>query len=178
MLYERFTSLVEQHAEELTRKWIQEVKTNSSTPSYRRLSENELDRRVYSVYKKLGNWLLQIDHSSRETAEHFIAVGKERARENFKFSEIIYAIFLERVVLWDYIQSVGLINNTIELQQALEFYHKITGFFDKAAFFAAIGYESELGKSHAEVKKEDFLDKSVSSITRWLIKDVSIHDMK
>ncbi len=178
MLYQKFIQLVEDHAEELTKKWINEVKANASTPSYRKLTDDELERRVYDVYKKLGSWLLQIDHSGRETAEHFIALGKERAREKVKFSEIIYAIFLERVVLWDYVQSVGLINNAIDLHQALEFYHKVTGFFDKAAFFASVGYESEMGKAATEVKKEDFLDKSVNSITRWLIKDVNIRDMK
>lgn len=170
MLYRKFITLVESHAEELTEEWIREVKHNPATPGYSNLSTEELHNRAYDVYIRLGKLLLEEDPSFRSQAAHYMKLGKDRASEGLKLSEVIYALILSRVVLWRYVVNQGIINGTLDLQQALEFYQKVTNYFDKAAYFIACGYESFERKT--DMKDTDFVDKTVKGFTKWFIKDI------
>jgi hypothetical protein len=172
MLYEKFIRLVEEHAEQLTKSWIKEVKNNPSTIGYKKMSDQLLDTRVYDVYKRLGNWVLQKDPSDKNTAEHFMKLGRERASEGLRASEVIYALILSRVVLWKYIINQGVINSAMDMQQALGFYQKVNNFFDKAAYFVAVGFESIHLEDQEKLKKEDFVEKAVKGVTKWFIKDL------
>ena len=171
MLYQKYIRLVEDHAQQLTQTWLKEVKKNPSTQGYTKLSDEELTRRIYDVFNRLGKWVIQKDPLNREAAEHFIKMGRERASENFQVSEVIYALILTRVVMWQYILDQGIINTTIDFQQALEFYKIVTSFFDKAVYFVALGYETTSHIHVEEPKEKDFVEKAVKSITGWLIKE-------
>jgi len=170
MLYEKFIRLVEDHAEALTKEWIKEIKTNPSTVGYRKVDAAILGVRVFDVYRRLGEWVMNADPGDPKTAEHFIKLGRERAGEKLKNSEVIYALILARVVLWRYIVDQGIITSTIDLHQSLEFYQKVNNFFDKATYFVAVGFESIDKKEQDKLKNEDFVDKAVKGVTSWFIK--------
>lgn len=170
MLYEKFIRLVENHAEELTKEWIQEIKSNPSTIGYRKVDDAILGVRVFDVYRRLGEWVMNADPNDPKTAEHFIKLGRERANEDLKNSEVIYALILARVVLWRYIVDQGVINSSIDLHQSLQFYQHINNFFDKAAYFVAVGFENVEKKDQEKLKNDDFVGKTVQGITNWFIK--------
>ena len=170
MLYEKFIRLVEDHAEELTKEWIKEIKNNPSTIGYRKVDEAILGVRVFDVYRRLGEWIMNAEPNDPKTAEHFIKLGRERSGEHLKNSEVIYALILARVVLWRYIVDQGVINSNLDLHQSLQFYQQVNNFFDKAAYFVAVGYESIDKKSQDKLKKDDFVDKAVQGVTGWFIK--------
>ena len=170
MLYEKFIRLVEENADQITGEWLREVKVNPSTTGYREISDNALSYRIHDVYKRLGKWLLDEEPDFHKSAEHFIRLGRERSSEGIKTSEIIYALILSRVVLWRFVQRQGIINNALDLRQAMEFNQKITNFFDKAAYFAAVGVESKDITEDKLFAEDGFIDKAVNSITRWLMK--------
>lgn len=170
MLYQKYIRLVEDHAEQLTKKWSHEVRNNPSTPGYKSIPEKQLNERVYDVFKRLGDYLLQDDPDFRKTAEHFIKLGRERATEGMKVSEVIYALILERVVIWNFIVEEGIISSTLDLHEALGFYMKINNFFDKAEYFIAKGFES-VHLSDIEISGEsDVVNKSVDAVMRWFMK--------
>ena len=171
MLYEKFIRLVEDHAEELTKEWINEIKSNPSTVGYRKVADAVLGVRVYDVYRRLGKWIMNADPNDPKTAEHFIKLGRERAGEELKNSEVIYALILARVVLWRYIVNQGVINSSIDLHQSLQFYQHVNNFFDKAAYYVAVGFENVDKKDHEKLKENDFVGKTVNSITGWFIKN-------
>jgi hypothetical protein len=170
MLYEKFIRLVEDHAETLTKEWIKEIKSNPSTVGYRKVDEAILGVRVFDVYRRLGEWVMNADPNDPKTAEHFIKLGRERASEKLKNSEVIYALILARVVLWRYIVNQGVINSSIDLHQSLQFYQKVNNFFDKATYYVAVGFESVDKVEQEKLKNEDFVDKTVQGITNWFIK--------
>ena len=171
MLYQKYIRLVEDHAQQLTQTWLNEVKKNPSTQGYKNLSDQELTRRVYDVYLRFGNWVLQNDPLDKKAAEHFMKLGKERATEGIQLSEVINALIISRVVMWKYISDQGMITSSFDCQQALEFYNLVTSFFDKSFYFVALGYE-RTKHVHVEAPKEkDFVEKAVKSITGWLIKE-------
>jgi hypothetical protein len=171
MIYGKFIRLVETHADLLTNTWIKEVKNNPSTTGYKKMYDEILGKRVYDVFKRLGEWIPLEEDTLKKTAEHYMRLGRERAAEGLKASEVIYALILTRVVLWKYIASQGLISSTLELHQALEFYQKINNFFDKAAYFVLVGFESIKPEEQEKLKKDDFIEKAVNSVTHWFIKD-------
>jgi len=167
MLYEKFIRLVEDHAESLTQEWIKEVKTNTCTTGYSKIEDAILGVRVFDVYKRLGEWIMNTDPADPKTAEHFIKLGRERANEKLKNSEVVYALILARVVLWRHIVGQGIINSTMDMYQSLEFYQKVNNFFDKAVYFVAVGFESVNNNDQEKLKKDDFVDKAVKGVTGW-----------
>ena len=170
MLYEKFIRLVEDHAEELTKEWIKEIKSNPSTSGYKKMDDAVLGVRVFDVYRRLGDWVINVDPSDPKTAEHYMKLGRERAAEKLKNSEVIYALILSRVVLWRYIVEHGIINSAIDLHQALEFYQKVNNFFDKATYFVAVGFESVHEDEQEKLKENDFVGKAVKGVTGWFFK--------
>jgi hypothetical protein len=172
MLYEKFIRLVEDHAEILTRNWIHEVTNNPATPGYKLISRKVLEERAFDDYKRLGRILLREDASFKSSAEHYIKLGKARAKEGLKASEVVYALILSRVVLWKFIINEGVINSTMDLHQALTFYQKVNNFYDKAAYFITVGYENLNVDTDDILKQGDFIEKAVSSVTKWFMRDL------
>ncbi len=172
MLYRKFIALVEDHAELLTQQWIEEVKTNPATPGYKKIPNEVLHHRAYDDYVRLGNLLLEEDPSFHKQAAHYMKLGRDRATEDIKLSELLYAFTLSRVVLWRYVVDQGIINGTLDLQQALDFYQKVTNFYDKASYFVAVGYEKYLAGEHHEKPEDAFVDKTVKAVTKWFIRDI------
>ena len=164
MLYAKYIRLVEDHAEDLTKQWISEIKNCPATKSYRDMPDELLWNRIYDLYKRLHVWILQNDPGDAKTAEHYLKLGRERANERVPLSEITYALILSRVVLWRYIINQGVISNSFDLQQAFEFFQKVNNFFDKAIYLVCIGHEGY----HS--KKDEFVKETINSMTRWLIR--------
>lgn len=168
MLYAKFIRLAEEHAEQLTKNWITEVKNNPMTTGYKKMPDQLLSKRIYDVYERLGHWLLEPDNS--KIGEHYIRLGRERASEGLKISEVTYALILSRVVLWKYILNQGIIDSFFDLQQAFEFYQMVINFYDRANYLVALGFESHKSLEKEEFEKGEFINEAVDSITRWLIK--------
>ena len=156
MLYEKFIRIIEDHAEELTKEWIKEIKKNHSTAVYRKVGDAFLGVRVFDVYRRLGEGVLNVSPKDPKTTEHFIKLWRERAGEHLKKSEVIYVLILARIVLSRNILDHGYINSSIDRHQSLQFYQQANNFFDKSAYFFAVGFES--------------IDKGVQGVMGWFIK--------
>ncbi|ACF14428.1 conserved hypothetical protein [Chloroherpeton thalassium ATCC 35110] len=173
MLYNRFIRVIEDHAESLTEQWIKEVRTNPSTPSYAKLSKEDLHDMVYDIYSKLGYWVKKEESSLKEIAEHFLLTGRKRAQEGYKLSEVVYANILARVVLWQYITDEGIVSEGIDLNRAFEFSQRLSYFFDKAIYFITVGFESTHIEEHKLREEGGFFDKVFDTFRIWLIRDIS-----
>lgn len=172
LLHDKFIALIETHAELLTRNWIREVKNNPLTPGYKNLSEDDLHFKVFDVYRRLSAWLPQEETVFREIAEHYMKLGRARAHEGVKLSEVLYATSLSKVELWKYIRSQGIINDAIDMYRALEFFRRIDSFYDRMIYFISTGYESAHMDEHEIFKKSGFFDKVADSFAHWFVKDI------
>lgn len=170
MLRDKFISIVENHAEQLTDRWLEAIKYNSATPNYSKLNQEILRKRIGNIYQRLGDWLDHCDLSNKENANHFIRLGFERAAEGISIHELLYALVLSRTILWKYVIEQGLINTSLEMHQALEFYNTVTNFYDKALYFSAIGYEKYCNKEKKDEHHENLVEGAVHALTHWLIK--------
>ncbi|MCE5274498.1 MAG: hypothetical protein ABFD70_05680 [Syntrophaceae bacterium] len=144
MIYLRLLQLIEDNADELTRRLCKDLLSREETKGYRGLSENLIRERVYDVYSKLGSWLGTDKHTSGEVRRVYTELGRKRQREGIPLHEVVLAFMLIKRHLWLYVQETQFFDSTYELYQALELNNKVVLFFDRVIYFVTIGYEEEL----------------------------------
>lgn len=138
----RLVRLIETHADALA-AGLEEKALSSTQIShfFSNVPEHELRERVYEIYRHLGEWLLgknelDIEHRYRD-------IGARRARQSVPLSELIQAIVLTKENLWDFLKSEAVIDRAIEIMGELELLQMLEMFFDRAIYYAALGYEEE-----------------------------------
>jgi hypothetical protein len=93
----------------------------------------------------LGEWLLggnelDIEHRYRE-------IGLRRAQQKVPLSELVQAIVLTEENLWEFLKSEAGMDRAIEIMGELELLQMLEMFFDRAIYFAAVGYEEAVPRS-------------------------------
>jgi hypothetical protein len=96
------------------------------------------------VYSQLGKWL-SAETTKEDIKEIYTTLGAQRHQEGFLFSEVLEALIITRRVLWAKVESDGLLDTALDLNQALALSDRAIVFFDRAMFYAAQGYESAAG---------------------------------
>ncbi|MFO7865467.1 MAG: hypothetical protein R6V02_01460 [Candidatus Aminicenantes bacterium] len=136
----KLVNLIERSADEITLNWLRDIKQNSGMPTYHAYDENLLYDRAFRVYSQLGKWISR-ETTKQEIAEHYESLGAERRREGFALSEVVQALIRTRRHLWLKIMSEGLMDNVLELNQAMELSNRVILFFDRAIYYTVLGYE-------------------------------------
>ncbi|ANT65888.1 hypothetical protein [Prosthecochloris sp. CIB 2401] len=170
LLVQRFTGLIENHAESLSKRWAEEVLSNDLTAGYRSFSRQELHDIVFSRFRTLGEWLSRREGHDRELSLNFCKIGGERHAAGIKSSDMVYSFMIEREMLMSYVQEEGIITEGIDLRRALEFTAELSHFYDKAIYFALVGYE-EAALKPDERRSETELDKTFEGFGHWLIRE-------
>jgi hypothetical protein len=150
----RLVQLIETHAEKLSEALIHKLKNaDECSELLSKVPAHELKHRTYEIYHHLGDWLLSKTLS--EVEERYIGLGARRARQGVPFSQMMFAIQTTKHVLWDYLLMEGLLEPE-DLIGEMELVRSLGQFFDRALYYAAIGYEQTLksAPSHASVPHE------------------------
>lgn len=152
LLSSKLVGMIENHAEDLTRGVIEDLKTNSKTPCMHQLSDQELHDQSYQVYRNLSQWLLEL--SDEAIMDFHYKLARHRFEEGIPLNEIVFAHILKKYHLRDYIRISGTVDSAADLLQEQELHHLIGSFFDKAIYYTVKGYE------------EANMDRSLSTVTR------------
>jgi hypothetical protein len=137
----RVVQLIEAHADELSKGLMQRLQTSPRCSELlRTVPADELSRRVQEIYRNLSDWLLSKTES--EIEERYIGLGMRRARQGVPFSQFFWAITITKEHLWEHLEGEGLLEEPVELLGEMELLHTLDRFFDRALYFAAMGYES------------------------------------
>ena len=144
----RLVRLIEAHADALAGGLEEKVQSSSQVAHFRDIPAHELRERVYEIYRHLGEWLLgknelDIEHRYRE-------IGARRARQHVPLSEVVQAIVLTKENLWEFLKSEAVMDRAIEIMGELELLQMLEMFFDRAIYYAAVGYEEEASRSPHE----------------------------
>jgi hypothetical protein len=144
----RLVRLIESHADALASGLEERVLASSRVTHFNNISAQELRERVYEIYRHLGEWLLgknelDIEHRYRE-------IGARRARQSVPLSEVIQAIVLTKENLWDFLKAEAVIDRAVEIMGELELLQMLEMFFDRAIYYAAVGYEEEVVRATHE----------------------------
>lgn len=141
LLSARLIRMIEEHADEVTRALISELHSNSHTLSYHQISREDLRRRVYGVYRNLGNWGGNVSDEAIESA--YQELGRKRGAHGIPLNEVVYALILTKYHLRNYIRDSGMVDSAVDLYQEQELHRLVGQFFDKAIYYTVKGYESE-----------------------------------
>lgn len=141
----RLVRLIETHADALAAGLEERVSGSLQVTHFHDISAHELRERVYEIYRHLGEWLLgknelDIEHRYRE-------IGARRAQQKVPLSEVVQAIVLTKENLWDFLKSEAVMDRAIEIMGELELLQMLEMFFDRAIYYAAVGYEEVVART-------------------------------
>jgi hypothetical protein len=139
----RIMDLIEKHADELTNGWIAEIRKDAATPTYSRFEdEKELYQRAHRVFGQLGRWI-NLEATKEDLQNYWTGVGQHRRREGFPLSEIVQSLGLIRKHFWAKVETEGLLDTGSDMYQAMDLHNRVTLFFDRAIYYAVLGYEKD-----------------------------------
>ena len=139
MLAYRLVRLIENHSERLAETLLVRLKTCEKCSAFKKVPADEFRQRVYEIYQHLGEWLL--GKKEEDIATRYSQIGARRAAQGIPLSQLIYAIVLVREHLWEYLKHEAAVEKPVEVFGELEMLQLLEQFFDKAAYYAALGYE-------------------------------------
>lgn len=142
MLY-RLVRLIETHSQSLASCLLDQVQNSDLTHTYQHnVPGEELKERVYEIYRHLGEWLIGKDESHLE--QRYLAIGAARAAQRVPMSEVIWVIVLTKENLWEFIKKEAVLERPVEVFGELEMLQLLEQFFDRAIYYASVGYELEI----------------------------------
>ena len=142
MLY-RLVRLIETHSQALSNSLLEQVQYSDLTPSFRKfVPPEELKDRVFDIYHHLGEWLMGKDEFHLE--QRYLQIGARRARQRVPLSEVVWVIVLTKENLWEFIKKESVLERPVEVFGELEMLQLLEQFFDRAIYYASVGYEQEL----------------------------------
>jgi hypothetical protein len=135
----RLVHLIETHSNELASCLLNRVRSSEATADYYLVPDEDLKDRVYEIYRHLGDWLITRDEFDLE--QRYEKIGARRANQNIPFSQVAWAIVLTKDNLWEFLKLHSEMERPVEVFGELEMLQLLDLFFDRAIYFAAVGYE-------------------------------------
>jgi len=130
---------IQTHADELTERVIQAVRTSPRTSFLHELYEEDLRLRFSDLYRNLGRWISEKGEGEIEAT--YGEMGRRRCRQGVPLNELVYAVILVKQILWDYIQKNVVPESEANLYGE-ELVNVMVGtFFDRVLYRAVKGYE-------------------------------------
>jgi hypothetical protein len=142
MLAYRLVRLIETHSDALAAGLLAKVQNSELTRSYRNVAPEELEQRVYEIYLHLGDWLL--GKSAFDIEQRYEEIGTRRVHQGVPISELIWVIILTKENLWEFLKKENVMERPVEVFGELEMMQLLDQFFDRAIYYASVGYERAL----------------------------------
>jgi len=144
MLY-RLVRLIETHSQSLATCLLDQVQGSELTKTYQsNVPGEELKEKVYEIYRHLGEWLIAKDEADLQA--RYLQIGARRATQRVPLSELIWVIVLTKENLWEFVKKEAVLERPVEVFGELEMLQLLEQFFDRAIYFASIGYELEIAE--------------------------------
>jgi ADP-ribose pyrophosphatase YjhB (NUDIX family) len=140
-LSDKLIKLIESNAEIIAKRWLNDIQSNKSTPTYATANPDFILQRNLKVISQFGKWLGGY-YNDNDIRNYYRKLGSERKKEGFALSEILSAISLTRKYIWEFALSQKMWNKTIDIYMSLELERRMMLFFDRAAYYTSRGYES------------------------------------
>src|SRR5215472_8821565 len=139
MMFYRLVRLIENHSQALAASLLDRVQNSEATPSYKNVPPEELKERVFEIYRHLGDWLITKDE--RDLEARYVEIGARRALQHVPLSQLVWAIVLTKENLWEFIKKETALERPVEVFGEIEMLEWLDQFFDRAIYYAAMGYE-------------------------------------
>lgn len=139
MLGTRLVRLIERHSEALSLGLTEKIRNSDRTSDFRKIPPKDLRLAATEVYRNLGEWLLQ--KTENDIANRFRATAARRLAEGIRLHQLVWALMLTRDHLWHFLRQEAFADSIVALHAELELHQLLGQFFDRAIYFAVLGYE-------------------------------------
>ncbi len=139
MLAYRLVRLIETHSEQLAQGLMHKLQTSDKLRDFTRVPQEEFRQRVHEIYQNLGDWLL--GKSEQDVERRYTEIGRRRLAQGVPFSQLLQAIVLTKEQLVDFLKHNAVSEKPVEVFGELELMQLLDEFFDRALYYAALGYE-------------------------------------
>lgn len=139
MIAYRLVRLIETHSDQLAEGLLEKLSHDPKTCRYGDAPTREFQERVIEIYQHLGEWLL--GRTESEIEQRYIEIGRRRAEQGVPLSQLICAINLVKQNLLDFLKRESVLDQPVEVLGELEVLQLLENFFDRAIYYAALGYE-------------------------------------
>jgi len=140
LLAYRLVRLIETHADKLADGTLNRLKEDEKTRDYlARVPQDDFRAAISEIYAHLGEWVM--GKSEEEIARRYTEIGRRRAAQGVLLSELNWAIVLTRENLWEFLKTEDTLERPTEVFGELQLLQLLEQFFDRAIYFAAVGYE-------------------------------------
>lgn len=137
---QRLVRLIETHSDGLAASLLERTKESEKTRNYvDKVPPEDLRQRVYEIYHHLGQWL--ITKKEADVEERYLEIGSLRCRQGVLPSQLLWAILLVRDNLLDFLNREAILERPSEVFGELEILQLLDQFFERAVYYAAVGYE-------------------------------------
>lgn len=144
MLAYRLVRLIETNSAALAAGLVGKVQSSKLTPSYRNVPAEDLNEKVGEIYRHLGEWLL--GKSAFDIERRYEEIGARRVHQGVPVSELIWVIILTKENLWEFLRKESTPERPAEAFGELEMSQLLDQFFDRAIYYASVGYERALSE--------------------------------
>jgi hypothetical protein len=138
----RLLRLVETHSDALAASLLEKTRTSPMLPSYSNVPPEELRDRVHGIYRHLAEWLLA--KGDLDVEKRYLEIGAQRAHQGVPLSQLLWVIVLTKRNLWEFMKQASVLDRPTEVASELEVSELLDQFFDRAIYYAAVGYEQAL----------------------------------
>ena len=150
MLAYRLVRLIETHSDALANSLLQRVQTAEAARDYSKVPAEELKTRVYEIYRHLGEWLL--GKSEFDIENRYVEIGRRRAQQGVALSQLVWTIIQTKENLWDFLRRESVLDRPVEIFGELELLQLLEQFFERAIYYAAVGFEREMSENASQEK--------------------------
>ena len=141
LLAYRLVRLIEAHSEELAASLLEEVTKSEKTRAYvAQVPPEVLRSRTHEIYQNLGEWLLGKTES--EVERRYQEIGARRVAQGVPRTELISSLIMTKDTIWEFLLKEAGIEWPVEVFGELELLQLLDQFFDRAIYYASIGYEN------------------------------------
>ena len=141
MVANRLVRLIESHSAELAESLVKKLHTSERTVAYRNIPAHELKVAVLEVYENLGEWLLSKTEADVEL--RYRELGKRRLSQDVPLSQFMASMLMTKDHLWAFLRRESISDGALQLYGELEFLQTLTNFYDRAIYYASLGYEEK-----------------------------------
>jgi hypothetical protein len=139
LLAYRLVRLIEAHADQLADGALKRLQDSEKTRGFAQGAGEDFRQAVCEIYTHLGEWVM--GKSEDEIARRYTDIGRRRASQGVLLSELNWAIVIARENLWDFLKTEDTLERPTEVFGELMLLQLLEQFFDRAIFYAAVGYE-------------------------------------
>lgn len=144
LLAYRLVRLIETHSDKLADSTLKRLKEDEKTRDYiGRVPQDDFRAAIAEIYAHLGEWVM--GKSEEDIARRYTEIGRRRAEQGVLLSELNWAIVLTRDNLWEFLKTEDTLERPTEVFGELKLLQLLEQFFDRAIFYAAVGYEQHKG---------------------------------